>query len=177
MKESISRIVMNIDSMINKSSVAAETQSIIATKKRRASNDEEYIDSLLVNNGFLNIKTDTIIEFISDYMLSEYALDNNVFNHYFNLNIEKVKNIPKNDIINKFKNNYNKYTNTNDRIDQLQFDYKFSMYYSSLVETLIDKKYIELHSAISKHRCSPSDVFTAIKGSVFQCAVSFSNTY
>ena len=177
MEAAISRIVMNIDSVINKSNVASDIKSILDTKKRRTTSDEDYVDSLLVNNGFINIKTDTIIDLVSKYILSENALDQNTFNHYYNMNVENVKNTPENDIVNKFGSSYNKFANINAKIDQLQFDYKFASYYMVLIDTLLDKSYIELHSVVSKHRCSPSDVFNALRGIVFKCAKNFSNNY
>lgn len=155
----------------NPEQIRTQLTETLLTKKGRTNNKIEYAENLINNITYLIEIQKEWMKLIEEYLLKGNASSSQL-NNQSPLIINKVKQIvPQLSI--KYKASYEKYSNIDERIDNLEFDYKYNFlcnnFISLFLNTLVNNRHI--YDQLKQNNA------TTVKELVIQYSVAYTNMF
>src|SRR6185369_3113503 len=131
--DTINEIIRSVDSLCNKSLINNEHKRALLNKKNRASNIAEYIESLIANNAFYKIQSDSIINQLKNSVSTNSLHRKDTIYSSINNIGDKVRSMSKSELFRFGAGQYNANMSQDKQIECLEFDYCFASYYNALL--------------------------------------------
>jgi len=137
----IIEIIRSVDSFCDKDMVNNEHKRALLNKRKRASSNSEYIESLICNNAFYKIQSDNILNILKKAVITRSLhLSDDIFTS-INIINDRVKSMSKSELIKYGASSYDASLNQDKLIANLEFDYNFAGYYNAIMLGVVEYIY------------------------------------
>lgn len=132
----IAGIFNNFYKQSNPEQVRAQLAEIILNKKGRTNSKIEYAGSLINNITYLVEIQKEWMRLIEDYLVNSIVTPSQFDNQLAIIANEVRQIVPQ--LSNKYKASYERFSNIDEKIDHLEFDYKFNSLYNNFVSLFLN---------------------------------------
>lgn len=174
----IGEIIRSVDSFVKKDQCLAEISRALLNKRKRSTDANEYIKTLMLNNIYFRITSDFIIDSLKQEITNKNLPTKNDMFGIINNICMYVKNMPQAELLKHANHMYANSIESPDLIDVLEFDYKFASYFDDLLKDAIEYIYEPSCNHIKSHLLSLDPVLFEkhLKQEIYEYSHRFANS-
>lgn len=180
MEELIENLVWSVNSFSNNENTKSEMVRVLFNKKQRATNDREYINTLITNIGYYRILTIGTFQLMTHCFSKKEKPTLNLVTYL----IDDIKSKCSNETY--YKEVVHDYIGANAKtnhgmefIEKLEFDYVYYCFMVNLTQGFIEYLANDVNKHIAKmlEGYDPDNIVGTIDNEIRKCTISFTDFY